>query len=79
MPNTRTQGGGQGQRNGQAVVMRNLWYLSEGKPALMRVQTGITDGSSTEIQTRGADAANTSGENLDGRQIILREKINAGN
>jgi len=38
----------------------------------MRVQTGITDGTSTEI---------ISGEelDLDGRQIILREKINAGN
>ena len=71
MPNNRNQGSGQGQaRNGQAVVMRNLWYISDGKLEVMRVQTGITDGISTEI---------LSGEVSEGKQIILREKINAGN
>ena len=69
MPNMRSQGSGQGH-NGQTVVIRNLWYLKEGKPEVMRVQTGITDGTSTEIHST---------ENLEGRQIILREKMNAGN
>ncbi|GHU75294.1 hypothetical protein FACS189461_1280 [Spirochaetia bacterium] len=50
-----------------AIVMKNLWYLnSEGKLELMRVQTGITNGTSTEI---------LSTEDLEKMQIILREKL----
>jgi len=62
---------GQGQRQGRseapAIVMRNLWYVNnEGKLDVMQVQTGISSGSFTEI--RGA-------EDLEGKQVILREKI----
>ena len=64
---TRQQGQGTGQPRPQALVMRNLWFLnSEGKPELMRVQTGISNGSFTEI---------ISGDDLEGRQFILREKL----
>jgi HlyD family secretion protein len=64
------QGQGQGQgRNAAApvIVMRNIWFInSEGKIDVMQVQTGISSGSFTEI--RGA-------EDLEGMQVILREKI----
>jgi len=50
------------------VVMRNLWFInSEGKLGVMQVQTGISDGSFTEIMTNNAD--------IEGRQVILREKL----
>ena len=72
----RQPGGGQGRQQGQgqrqgrnsaAVVMRNLWYVGgEGRLEVMRVRTGVSDGSSTEI---------ISEEDLEGRQVILREKI----
>jgi HlyD family secretion protein len=63
--------GGQGQQQTQtsrtAVVMRNLWYVtSDGKLEVMRVQTGISNGTLTEIFTM---------EDLDGKQFILRERI----
>jgi HlyD family secretion protein len=73
------QGGGQGggrQGGGQAgqgrtqtpVVMRNLWFINdEGKLDCMRVQAGISNGSFTEIRSRAED--------LEGKQVILREKI----
>jgi HlyD family secretion protein len=60
---------GQGQQGGrrEQVVMRNLWYLGDdGKLEVMRVRAGISSGSFTEI--RGPD-------DLEGRQIILKEKI----
>jgi HlyD family secretion protein len=63
---------GQGQtgrqtRTGQAIVMRNLWYIGDdGKLAVMRVRTGISSGSFTEIYSR---------EDIDGKQVILREKM----
>jgi hypothetical protein len=63
------QGSGPGGRQGrdQAVVMRNLWYLcDDGNLEVMRVRTGISSGSFTEIRSR---------DDLDGMQIILREKI----
>ncbi|MDR2922575.1 MAG: efflux RND transporter periplasmic adaptor subunit [Treponema sp.] len=60
-------GGRQGPNGEQAVVMRNLWYVSgEGGLGVMRVQTGITNGSFTEIRGR---------EDLEGRQFVLKEKI----
>jgi HlyD family secretion protein len=56
-----------GEGNRAAVVMRNIWYLNgEGKPEVMRVRTGGTNGSFTEI---------ISAEDLEGRQVILREKL----
>ncbi|MDR2922466.1 MAG: efflux RND transporter periplasmic adaptor subunit [Treponema sp.] len=62
------QGAGQnGQPRAPAVVMRNLWYIGgDGKLEVMQVQAGITNGSFTEI---------ISLDNLEGRQVILREKI----
>jgi HlyD family secretion protein len=62
---------GQGDRpdrNGeQAIVMRNLWYINgEGKLEVMRVRTGISSGSFTAIYSR---------EDMEGKQVILREKI----
>jgi len=62
--------GAQGQSSGRsapAVVMRNLWFINgEGKPDVIRVRTGISDGSFTEI---------FSSEGLEGREFILREKL----
>jgi HlyD family secretion protein len=61
---------GQGSRqvrNTAPVVTRNLWYIgSDGNLEVMRVYTGITNGSFTEIRVP---------ENLEGREFILREKI----
>ena len=65
----RQQSGGR-QEQGQtraAVVMRNMWYINaDGKLDVMQVLTGISDGSSTEIITM---------ENVEGMQVIVREKI----
>ena len=62
----------QGSQQGQArapretIVVRNLWYINgEGKIAVMRVRTGISDGSFTEILA----------EDIEGKEVILREKI----
>lgn len=60
------QDAGQGRRD-RAVVMRNLWYINgEGKLDVMRVRAGISNGSFTEINAF---------EDIEGRQVILREKI----
>ncbi|GHT65527.1 hypothetical protein FACS1894110_07620 [Spirochaetia bacterium] len=62
-----SQGSGRSSAAANAIVMRNLWYLnSEGKLEVIRVQTGITNGTSTEI---------LSTEDLEKMQIVLREKI----
>jgi len=56
-----------GEGNRAAMVMRNIWYLNaEGKPEVIRVQTGGNNGSLTEI---------FSTEDLEGKQVILREKL----
>jgi HlyD family secretion protein len=61
------QDAGQDRSAAAAVVMRNLWFLSgDGRLGVMRVRTGISNGSFTEI---------ISPEDLEGRQVILREKI----
>ena len=62
------QGANQGQGRTQAtVVMRSLWRLAgDGKLEVIRVATGISSGSFTEIRSL---------EELEGRQFILREKI----
>ena len=63
--NTR-QGAGQ-SGSAPAIVMRNLWYLGgDGRLDVMRVQIGITNGSFTEILAI---------EDIEGRQVILRERI----
>jgi HlyD family secretion protein len=63
----RQAGGDQRQRR-NAVVTRNLWYMDDaGKIGVMQVRTGISSGSFTEIRSRDED--------LEGRQVILREKI----
>ena len=65
-------GSGSGQRglSGREAMSppKPLWFIDEtGKPNCILVQTGISNGSFTEIRTRGED--------LDGRQIILRERV----
>jgi len=61
------QAQGQGRSSAPAVVMRNLWYINnEGKLDIMQVRIGISSGSFTEI--RAAD-------DLEGKQVILREKV----
>jgi len=61
------QGQGQGRTAAPAIVMRNLWYVSnEGKLEVMQVRTGISSGSFTEIYAA---------DDLEGKQVILREKI----
>jgi HlyD family secretion protein len=49
------------------AVMRNLWYIgSDGNLEVMRVSTGITNVSFTEIHLP---------EDFEGREFIIREKI----
>jgi HlyD family secretion protein len=76
--NIRIPGAGGGGRQGQggqtqgrdtarAIVMRNLWYINgDSKLEVMRIQTGISNGTFTEIRSTG---------NIEGKQVILREKI----
>jgi HlyD family secretion protein len=74
MPGGGRRPGGQAGQAGQgraqaAAVMRNLWYINdEGRLDCMRVQTGISNGSLTEIRPRPP-------EELEGKQVILREKL----
>jgi len=64
-PRPPTRHAGEGKR--EAVVMRNIWYLNgEGKLEVVSVQTGSTDGSLTEI---------LSADSLEGKEVILREKL----
>jgi HlyD family secretion protein len=64
--NTR-QGGDQPRNAPREIVVRNLWYISDdGKLDVMQVRTGISSGSFTEVRTR---------EDIEGKQVILREKI----
>ena len=63
----RQQGAAQSRNDAPAIVMRNLWYVGgDGRLEVMRVQIGITNGSFTEILSL---------EELEGRQVILRERI----
>jgi HlyD family secretion protein len=49
---------------------RPLWYTGDsGKPEVILVQTGISDGSYTEVSAAASDAE------LEGLQVILRERI----
>lgn len=67
--------GGEGAETGQngrpagnrAAPPRNLWYINdEGRLDVIRVRTGISNGANTEI---------ISMEDIEGKQVILREKI----
>ena len=61
------QAPGQGRNQAPVIVWRNLWYMSEeGKLEVIQVQTGISNGTFTEIHGR---------QDLEGRQVILRERI----
>jgi HlyD family secretion protein len=63
-PPPRPESGG-GSR--AAVVLRNLWYINDsGKLEVIQVQTGISNGSLTEIFAT---------EEFEGRQVILRERF----
>jgi HlyD family secretion protein len=60
-------GAAAGTAPGSAAPQRNLWYINgEGKPEVIRVRTGITNGTYTEIR---------SAEDLEGIRFILREKV----
>jgi HlyD family secretion protein len=51
---------------------RPLWYIGEnGKPEVMLVRIGITDGSSTEIRAAEREGSTE----LEGMQVILRERV----
>ncbi|MDR2575702.1 MAG: efflux RND transporter periplasmic adaptor subunit [Treponema sp.] len=64
-PRPPPQHAGEGSR--AVMVMRNIWYLNaEGRPEVIRVQTGGNNGSLTEI---------LSTEDLEGKQVILRERL----
>jgi len=64
-PRPPPQHAGEGSRT--AVIMRNIWYLNdEGKLEVIKVQTGSNNGSLTEL---------LSTEDLEGKQVILREKL----
>jgi hypothetical protein len=59
-------GQGAGGRARTAVVVRNLWFITGGKFGVVQVQTGVSNGSFTEILSM---------EELEGREVILRERI----
>ena len=61
-------GARQGQsRSAPVVVWRNLWFVNgDGRLEVIQVQAGITNGSFTEIRTA---------DDMEGRQVILRERI----
>jgi HlyD family secretion protein len=61
------QGSGQQSRHTPGTGMRNLWFLSEdGRLDVILVQTGISDGSFTEVYLSS---------DFNGRKVILREKV----
>jgi hypothetical protein len=71
----RMLGGGGARRSVQeqarpareTIVMRTLWHIGgDGRLEVTRVQTGITNGSLTAIYPM---------EDLEGKQVILRERI----
>jgi HlyD family secretion protein len=56
-----------GEGNRAAEVLRNIWFLNGGGGLdVIRVRTGGTDGSLTEI---------ISAEDLEGKQAVLRERL----
>jgi HlyD family secretion protein len=86
----RVMQGGTGSRvvpgNVSIITMRNLWYMdSGGNLAVMQVRTGISDGSFTEIiianndnsdaPEDGTAEGSAGSSDMEGRQVILREKV----
>jgi hypothetical protein len=73
---TRAAGGQSGRAAETLSPPRPLWYLENGKPEVILVRTGISNGSLTEIRAIGSDRENASGEgSLEGMQVILRERV----
>jgi HlyD family secretion protein len=79
-PGRMTFGGNSGAPGNQAgqsrtgegapVTPKPLWYLgSGGKPAVVLVVTGISDGSRTEVRPLNGN------RDLEGMQVIVREKV----
>jgi hypothetical protein len=67
--NNAAQGTVRAGGNREAFTRKTLWFMDEnGRPACVQVEAGISDGSLTEIRALG-------GEELEGREIILRERI----
>jgi HlyD family secretion protein len=63
----RGAAGQSGPAERQPAPMKNLWYINgEGRLNVIRVRSGVSNGVNTEI---------ISTEDLEGKQIILREKI----
>ena len=72
LPQNGNQGGQQqrGSASGSLSAPRPLWYIdSGGKPDVILVHTGISDGSRTEVQARRGE------QSPEGMQIILRERV----
>lgn len=66
--NRNQQGQGNTTGNGAAAAPRTIWYMGDsGKPEVMLVRGGSTDGSFTEVMSMQ--------QNLEGMKIILREKV----
>jgi HlyD family secretion protein len=66
---------GQGGARGAAPPSppRPLWYIGEnGKPEVILVRTGISDGSSTEVSAADRES---NGTELEGMQVVLRERV----
>ena len=58
---------GQARATGTQEGMRNLWYIADnGSLQVMRVRTGVTGSSTTEIFAL---------EDIEGREFILRERL----
>jgi HlyD family secretion protein len=84
-PNNRMLSGGtRGQQQNQQrqprqrenIVMRNLWFMgNDGKIEVMRVRTGISNGTLTELIPMNRSRAEQDESLLEGMQVILREKI----
>ena len=62
---------GQTRVTRETIVTRNLWFINdEGKLEVMRVRAGISNGSFTELRVPESVS-----EDIENKQIILREKI----
>jgi hypothetical protein len=67
--NSAAQGASRDGGGREAFTRKTLWVMDEnGRPVCVQVEAGISDGSFTEIRALG-------GEALEGREIILRERI----